>query len=258
MKYFACENLSAGYGKKKVINDVSVSFEKGKITSVIGPNGSGKSTLLKAMGRLLKPFSGDVFINDKPLGEYNGCEIAKHVGILPQSPSAPADTPVHCLAAYGRSPHKKMLSRFDKSDRETVDWAIEATGLQDKRYSRLGQLSGGEKQRAWIAMALAQQPRILLLDEPTTYLDIHHQFEVLELLDKLNKECELTVIMVLHDLNLAARFSHRIVALKAGEICLDGAPEDILTEDHISEIFSVKSQVVTVGDNVIAVPVGVA
>ena len=258
MTYLACEKLCAGYGKKKVINDVSISFNKSDITSIIGPNGSGKSTLLKAMGRLLKPFSGEIFINGKTMNGISDCDIAKHMGILPQSPSAPEDIPVHCLISYGRNPHKKMLSRMDSTDKDTIDWAIEATGLKDKRFRRLGQLSGGERQRAWIAMALAQQPNILLLDEPTTYLDIHHQFEVLELLDKLNKECELTVLMVLHDLNLAARFSDRIIALKNGDVCLDGAPERVLTEDNIQNIFGVRSRVVSVEDNIIAVPMGVA
>jgi iron complex transport system ATP-binding protein len=257
MKYFSCEKLNVGYGKKKVIKDVSVSFSRSKITGIIGPNGSGKSTLLKAMGRLLKPFSGEVFVNNLNIKEQSDCDVARHVGILPQAPTAPMDTPVHCLVSYGRNPHKKMLSRMDNSDRETVDWAIESTGLKDKRFSRLGQLSGGERQRAWIAMALAQQPNILLLDEPTTYLDIHHQFEVLELIEKLNGECGLTVVMVLHDLNLAARFSHRIVALKEGRICRDGEPEDILTESNICEVFNVRSKVVSVEDNIVAVPVGV-
>lgn len=257
MSYFACKKLFAGYGKKRVIKNVSISFEKSEITSIIGPNGSGKSTMLKAMGRIIKPFSGGVFINGKVSSELSDCDIAKMVGILPQSPSAPADIPVHCLVAYGRNPHKRMLSRMDSSDRETIEWAIESTGLKDKRFARLGQLSGGERQRAWIAMSLTQQPEILLLDEPTTYLDIHHQFEVLELLKKLNQDCGLTVVMVLHDLNLAARFSDRIIAFKSGEICCDGNPEDILSEGNISEIFSVRSKVVSVEDSLIAVPMGV-
>jgi len=258
MSYFSCDRLCAGYGKKMVIKDVSLNFNKSDITSIIGPNGSGKSTMLKAMGRLIKPFSGEVLIDGKPSHLLSDCEIAKRVGILPQSPTAPEDIPVHCLVAYGRSPHKKILSRINSSDRETIDWAIKVTGLQDKRFSRLGQLSGGERQRAWIAMALAQQPEILLLDEPTTYLDIHHQFEILELLQKLNRECGLTVIMVLHDLNLAARFSGRIIAFKEGEVCCDGSPEEVLSEGNISDIFSVRSKVVSVGENLIAVPVGVS
>lgn len=258
MKYFSCENIKSGYGKKTVINNVSVGFEQSRITSVIGPNGSGKSTLLKTLGRLIKPTEGRIYMNDRELSSYKDAEIARNVGVLPQSPSAPEDTPVHCLVAYGRNPHKKFMSRFDKEDSDTVNWAIEATGLQDKRFNRLGQLSGGERQRAWIAMALAQQPKILLLDEPTTYLDIHHQFEVLELLEKLNSECGLTVLMVLHDLNLASRFSHRIVALKDGRIVKDGSPGEVMTEDSICDVFSVRTQVVNVGNSRIAVPMGVA
>jgi iron complex transport system ATP-binding protein len=225
---------------------------------VIGPNGSGKSTLLKTMGRLIKPFSGRITVYGRDIKTYTDAQIAKNMGILPQSPTAPMDTPVHCLVSYGRNPHKKLMSRFDSSDRETVDWAIEATGLQDKRFSTLGQLSGGERQRAWIAMTLAQQPKTLLLDEPTTYLDIHHQFEVLELLEKLNRECELTVVMVLHDLNLASRFSHRIIALKNGVVCKDGTPREVMTEDGICAVFGVRSMVLDVADSRIAVPMGVA
>ncbi|ADD67599.1 ABC transporter related protein [Denitrovibrio acetiphilus DSM 12809] len=258
MKYFSCENLISGYNKKPIIKNISISFGQSNITSVIGPNGSGKSTLLKTMGRLIKPFSGKVYINDKTIDSYSAQEIACNMGILPQAPTAPMDTPVHCLVSYGRNPHKKLMSKFDKTDRDTVDWAIESTGLKDKRFKRLGQLSGGERQRAWIAMALAQQPKTLLLDEPTTYLDVHHQFEVLELLEKLNRECGLTVIMVLHDLNLASRFSHRIIALKDGTVCKDGTPQEVMTEENISGIFNVRSTVLDVNNNRVAVPMGVA
>lgn len=258
MKYFSCSNLKTGYNKKSVIHDISISFNKSEITSIIGPNGSGKSTLLKSMGRLLKPISGKIYINDRDITTYKESEIAKHIGVLPQAPSAPMDIPVHCLVAYGRNPHKSLMSRFDKNDMEIVNWAIESTGLQNKRFQRIGQLSGGERQRAWVAMSLAQQPKILLLDEPTTYLDIHHQFEVLELLERLNKECGLTVIMVLHDLNLASRFSDRIIALKDGNLFKDGTPEDVLTEKVISDVFNIRSQIMDIDNNLIAVPMGVA
>ncbi len=208
------------------------------------------------MGRLLKPISGKIYINDRDITTYKESEIAKHIGVLPQAPSAPMDIPVHCLVAYGRNPHKSLMSRFDKNDMEIVNWAIESTGLQNKRFQRIGQLSGGERQRAWVAMSLAQQPKILLLDEPTTYLDIHHQFEVLELLERLNKECGLTVIMVLHDLNLASRFSDRIIALKDGNLFKDGTPEDVLTEKVISDVFNIRSQIMDIDNNLIAVPMG--
>jgi len=258
MKYFSCQNLDAGYNKKTIIKNISISFTQSAITSIIGPNGSGKSTLLKAMGRLLKPFSGEIHIDNRAMTSYKETEIAKHIGVLPQAPLAPMDIPVHCLVAYGRNPHKKLMSRFDKTDMEIVNWAIESTGLNEKRFQRLGQLSGGERQRAWIAMSLAQQPKILLLDEPTTYLDIHHQFEVLELLEKLNKECGLTVVMVLHDLNLASRFSDRIIALKNGELFIDGSPDYVLTEENISDVFNIRSQILDIDNNLVAVPMGVA
>jgi len=256
--FFSCENLSAGYGKKEVLKNITLSFEKGQTASIIGPNGSGKSTLLKCMGRLMKPSAGCVYLDGKSISALTDSSIAKSVGILPQSPNAPADIPVHCLVAYGRNPHKKVLSSFTKEDKQTVDWAIEATGLKDKRFARLGQLSGGERQRAWIAMALAQSPKILLLDEPTTYLDIHHQFEVLELLEKLNTECGLTVVMVMHDLNLASRFSGRLIAMKDGEVRLDGAGRDILTEQNIYDIFKVKSRIVSLDGSTAAMYMGVA
>lgn len=258
MNFFACENLSAGYGRKEVLKNITLSFEKGHIASVIGPNGSGKSTLLKCMGRLLKPSAGCVYLDGKSISAMTDSAIARSVGILPQSPSAPGDIPVHCLVAYGRNPHKKALSAFTKEDRETVEWAMHATGLEDKRFMRLGQLSGGERQRAWIAMALAQRPQILLLDEPTTYLDIHHQFEVLELLEKLNTSCGLTVVMVMHDLNLASKFSGRLVAMKDGRVVLDGCAKGILTEENIYEIFRVKSRIVDMDGSRAAMYMGVA
>lgn len=244
MSILSCESLYAGYNGKTVLKGIGLSFDKGSMVSVIGPNGSGKSTLLKCLGRLLKPTGGIVSLEGKSITFLDNAEIARNIGILPQSPSAPEDVPVHCLAAYGRNPHKKLMSSFTKEDREIVSWAIDAAGLTEKRHMPIGRLSGGERQRAWIAMALAQQPKILLLDEPTTYLDIHHQFEVLELLEKLNKSCGLTVIMVLHDLNLASRFSGRIVALKDGVTVLDGASEDVVTEKNLFDIFRVKSRII--------------
>lgn len=253
--------LRAGYAKKEVLRGVSLCFEKGRITTVIGPNGSGKSTLLKTAGRLLKPFSGQVLLDGKAISEMDDRSIAKKIGILPQSPSAPMDLPVHCLVAFGRTPHHGFMNRYTDEDRDAVNWAIEATGLADKRFKRIGQLSGGERQRAWIAMSLAQKPEILLLDEPTTYLDIHHQFEVLELLRRLNDEHGLTVIMVLHDLNLAAAFSHRITALKDGITVADGAPEDVLCAENISRVFNIRSKIIRINEEgiekTVAVPLGV-
>ncbi len=243
MSLLSCESLHAGYNGKTVIKNISLSFQEGSMVSVIGPNGSGKSTLLKCLGRLIKPTEGRVFLDGRSISMLNSSEIARNIGILAQSPSAPEDIPVHCLAAYGRSPYKKIMSSFTKEDREIVNWAVSAAGLDDKRHMPIGRLSGGERQRAWIAMALAQQPKILLLDEPTTYLDIHHQFEILELLQKLNKNCGLTVVMVLHDLNLASRFSGRMIALKNGETALDGNSDEVVTEKNLYDIFRVKSRI---------------
>lgn len=261
MTYYEVSSLKVNYGKKTVITNMDVTFNKSDITAIIGPNGSGKSTLLKAMGRLLKPVSGNILIEGQSIASLNDKLIAQKVGVLPQAPTAPLDTPVHCLVSYGRTPHNSVFSRFTKEDRETVDWAITATGLTDKRFKRLGQLSGGERQRAWIAMALAQKPEMLLLDEPTTYLDIHHQFEILELLEDLNKNHGLSVVMVLHDLNLAARFSNRIVVLKEGNVYADGTPTEILNESVIKDVFNVKSKIIEFENEGytgrIAIPLGV-
>lgn len=255
------DSLRAGYAKKEVLKGVSLCFEKGRITTVIGPNGSGKSTLLKTAGRLLQPFSGSVLLEGKSIAEMDDKSIAKKLGILPQSPIAPMDLPVHCLVAFGRTPHHGFMNRFSNEDRDAVDWAINATGLEDKRFKRIGQLSGGERQRAWIAMSLAQKPEILLLDEPTTYLDIHHQFEVLELLRRLNDQHGLTVVMVLHDLNLAASFSHRIIALKEGMTVVDGTPEEVLCADNIYNVFNIRSKIIRINEDgiekTVAVPLGV-
>lgn len=259
--YFHVDSLRVGYAGQDVIKNISLSFDRGKMTTIIGPNGSGKSTLLKAAGRLLRPFSGTVQLEHTDIFAMDDRTIAKRLGILPQTPTAPMDLPVHCLVAYGRTPHHGIFSSFSKEDQEAVDWAIEATDLSGKRFKRIGQLSGGERQRAWIAMSLAQKPEILLLDEPTTYLDIHHQFEVLELLQNLNRLHNLTVIMVLHDLNLAASFSHRIIALKDGCLVADGDPEAVLSTDNISEVFNIRAKVICISEGginkTVAIPLGV-
>ena len=261
MSYFRVDSLRVGYAGQDVIRTISLTFDKGRISTIIGPNGSGKSTLLKAAGRLLKPYSGVILLENSDIFAMEDRAVAKRLGILPQTPTAPMDLPVHSLVAYGRTPHHGFFTSFSKEDQEAVSWAIEATGLADKRFKRIGQLSGGERQRAWIAMALAQKPEILLLDEPTTYLDIHHQFEVLELLQCLNRDHNLTVIMVLHDLNLAASFSHRIIALKDGIMVADGDPERVLNTETISEVFNIRSKVlrITEGDisKTVAIPLGV-
>jgi len=261
MSYFRVQSLRVGYAGQDVIKNISLEFDRARIATIIGPNGSGKSTLLKAAGRLLTPYAGEVFIEDEPILAMEERQVAQKLGILPQSPTAPADLPVHCLVAFGRTPHHGFFGRFSSEDREAVNWALEATGMADKRFKRIGQLSGGERQRAWIAMALAQKPEILLLDEPTTYLDIHHQFEVLELLQELNQIHDLTVVMVLHDLNLAAFFSHRIIALKEGELVADGAPETVLSAETIRRVFGIRAKILRLEEEgiqrTVAIPLGV-
>lgn len=239
--------LRLQYGDKVVADNMTVAIDKAEIISIIGPNGSGKSTLLKALGRLLKPSSGTVLLDGKDIQLLNPAEVAKKMAILPQTTAAPGDMTVEDLVWYGRMPHHSMfVANKQERDKQAIMDALQATGLMDMRFRRLATLSGGERQRAWLAMAIAQQPRILLLDEPTTYLDIRYQLELMKLVVNLHKKFGITVIMVLHDLNHAARFSQRLIAVKQGKIVADGAVENIFTEAILSKLYDVSTSVVTI------------
>ena len=238
------KNLKVGYDKVIIVPDFNIGFEKGKITSIIGANGCGKSTLLKAIGRIIPKEDGVIIINDTDISNAKSKDIAKEMAILPQSPQAPGTLTVFELVSYGRFPYQKGFGRLKEEDKKIVLWALEATNMMEFKDREIAFLSGGQRQRAWIAMALAQQTDIILLDEPTTYLDLCHQLEVLELLKKLNEEQNVTIIMVLHDLNLAARYSDKLLAMKKGEIFKYGDAKDVLTSEMLKECFRIDGKIV--------------
>ena len=233
------------YQENIISNEMSLDFSKPEIISIIGPNGSGKSTLLKALCRLLPPSSGGVYLNGRNLSEIPTEEIARTISILPQSAIAPGDMTIRDLTAYGRLPYQSFFSQLSADDKQAIDDALSFTELTEMQHRRLDTLSGGERQRAWLAMALAQHPRILLLDEPTTYLDIHHQLELMELVLRLHQQRDLTVIMVLHDLNHAARYSQRLIALKKGTVVADGSIAEVFTVPVLENLYDVKTVVTT-------------
>ncbi|CAB0527961.1 ABC transporter ATP-binding protein [Corynebacterium diphtheriae] len=238
-------SLSSGYGVDPIVKDVTLSFESGKITSIVGPNGCGKSTFLRTLARLIRPTAGSVELDGKPLGAYSSRELAKRLGLLPQTPVAPDGITVADLVGRGRTPYQGILGRWTASDYDIVAEAMASTQVAELADRSIEELSGGQRQRVWIAMALAQQTDVLLLDEPTTYLDLKHQLEVLDLLTDLNQRRGTTIIMVLHDLNLAARYSDNLVAMRDGRLHSVGRPVDVLTQDLTREAFDLESLVIT-------------
>ncbi|MDR7855764.1 ABC transporter ATP-binding protein [Tissierella sp.] len=236
-------NLQIKYGDKLVLKDANVKINSGEIVTIIGPNGSGKTTLIKALSRCLRPHTGRIFLNGKDIYKIPTKEIAREMAILPQVKNVSQDITVESLVSYGRYPHLSFKKRMSKDDKSIIDWAIEKTGLIELRNRHVVTLSGGERQRAWIAMALAQNPKILILDEPTTYLDISYQLEVLELVKELNQSLGITVIMVLHDLNQAARYSDNIYVIKDGEIFQYGKPDSIIRSELLKDVFRIESNI---------------
>ncbi|MEM9655319.1 MAG: ABC transporter ATP-binding protein [Actinomycetota bacterium] len=237
--------VSIGYGEVEVVDGLSVEIEAGVITALCGPNGSGKSTLLKAMARLIPFQDGAVLLDGKAITEYPTMEIARRMSILPQGPRAPHGLTVRELVEQGRFPHVGALRMLRAQDRKAVDRALTLTGMLGFADRPLDALSGGERQRAWIALTLAQETKLLLLDEPTTFLDIGHQLEVLELARKLNQENGITVVIVIHDLNHAARYAERMIVLDRGSIAADGHPTHVLTDDVLERVFGVRASVLT-------------
>ncbi|RUS57699.1 ABC transporter ATP-binding protein [Kurthia sp. 3B1D] len=238
------EELTAGYENNTIFENLNASIEYGKITTIIGPNGCGKSTLLKTIGRILKKEHGHVYLQDQDMQKLSTKDIAKRLAILAQSPSAPPQLKVGELISYGRYPHRKNVNRLTPEDHEMIDWAMEVTQTAEFADRELSQLSGGQRQRVWLAMALAQKTDILLLDEPTTYLDMAHQIEVLKIVQKINKEHGCTIVMVLHEINQAARFSDTILAMKAGEVLANGKPKEIMTAAYLEKIFNIQAKIV--------------
>jgi iron complex transport system ATP-binding protein len=239
------DTVSIGYGQRIVVEDLSLDLMKGGITALVGPNGSGKSTLLKTLARLLKPSKGDVYLNGTAISRMSTSVVAQEIAVLPQGPVAPAGLTVGELVEQGRYPHAGPLKMLRKQDYSAISEAMRLTSMEDFANRSLDSLSGGERQRAWIALALAQETPVLLLDEPTTFLDIGHQLEVLELVEQLNRERGMTVVLVLHDLNHAARYASRMVALKDGEIVADGQPSEVMTAELLDFLFGVHAHIIS-------------
>ncbi len=235
------EHVSYSYdGKSPVISDLSLTLPKGKITALIGRNGCGKSTLLKLLNRLLPPSQGRVLLEGRPIDDYGSRELAQTMAHLSQSPQAPLGLTVEELVHFGRHPYKGFLGRTSPEDHKKVEWALERTSLLELRERPLEALSGGQRQRAWIAMALAQDTEYLLLDEPTTYLDIAHQLEVLELLAKLNKDQGKTIVMVVHEPNHASQYADHVVCIAEGKLFQEGDPEAIFCQETVTNLFGVE------------------
>ncbi|GAA0434592.1 ABC transporter ATP-binding protein [Lentibacillus halophilus] len=245
MSELAVDQVAVGYPEARVINNLSVTVPEKQITSIIGPNGCGKSTLLKAIARVLKTEKGSVYLDGHMIHQWKTKDVAKKMAILPQSSDAPPGLTVFELVSYGRFPHQKGLTGLKRSDYKFIDWAIEVTGLSDLKERPVDELSGGQRQRVWIAMSLAQDTDILILDEPTTYLDMAHQLEILRLLKNLNIEQERTIVMVLHDLNHASRFSHNMLAMKDGDLLVEGTPERVMTRENLFNVFDIDAQLMS-------------
>lgn len=234
------KDLYFSYDKdKSFITKLNVEIEKGKITTILGPNGSGKSTLLSIFAGLNKPTSGEVSINGKSVNSLKQKELAREIAIVHQQNTVPSDITVKELVAYGRIPHKKYFQGNNESDDEIIEWAIKRTGLENLKDKAVMGMSGGERQRAFIAMSLAQKSEILFLDEPTTYLDIYHQIEILELVKELNDEEDLTVVMVLHDINQAIKYSDNVIVMKAGEVIASGNANSVINMSLLNNVYNI-------------------
>lgn len=244
MNCIKTKDLNISYGNLDIVKDLNLEIPKGKITTIIGANGCGKSTILKTLARIIKPKSGSIYINDKELNSQDSRELAKAMAVLPQSPQAPNGLTVEELISYGRFPHQKGFGKLKDEDKDIIDWALEKTRISEFRDRPIEALSGGQRQRAWIAMALAQETDILLLDEPTTYLDLAHQLEVLKLLEELNKKEGRTIVMVIHELNNAARFADHMIGVKKGKIVCQGTAHEVMTKENLKEIFNIDAEIV--------------
>lgn len=238
------QSLTAGYGGRSVVENLDLDVPVGKITSIVGANACGKSTLLRALSRLLKPTSGRVLLDGKAIHQMAPKALARQLGLLPQSPIAPEGIAVADLVGRGRNPHQGMLGRWHAADDEAVADALMATNTFELANRTIDELSGGQRQRVWIAMALAQQTDILLLDEPTTYLDVKNQIEVLDLLVDLNERKGTTILMVLHDLNLAARYSDWLIAFANKTVFASGRPEEVINSENVKQIFGLDCSVI--------------
>ncbi|MFG1924951.1 ABC transporter ATP-binding protein [Cryptosporangium sp. NPDC048952] len=238
------ENVELAYDQRVVASGLDVDIPDGSLTVIVGPNACGKSTLLRALARMLKPRTGAVYLDGAQISSLPSKEVARRLGLLPQSPTAPDGITVADLVSRGRYPHQKLLRQWSREDEQVVASAMAATGVSDLALRLVDELSGGQRQRVWIAMALAQQTPILLLDEPTTYLDIAHQLEVLDLCAELHERENRTLVAVLHDLNHACRYATHLIAMRAGKVVAEGPPASIVTASLVEEVFGLPCQVV--------------
>ncbi|MFK0240191.1 ABC transporter ATP-binding protein [Microbacterium sp. NPDC090281] len=237
------ERVTIGYDARIISSELNVNVPPGGFTVIIGPNACGKSTLLRALSRLLVPREGAILLDGKEISKYRAKEVARRIGLLPQSSISPDGITVADLVARGRYPHQKLLQQRSPADEAAVAHALEATHLSDLSARLVDELSGGQRQRVWVAMVLAQQTPLLLLDEPTTFLDIAHQIELMELFDSLHREGH-TLVAVLHDLNHAARYASHLIAMKDGQVVAEGPPEEVVTEKIVAEVFGIDSVVI--------------
>ena len=252
------DRVSLGYGATTIVDEVTLAIPDAATTVVVGANGCGKSTLLRGLARLLKPTHGACLLDGEAVHKRSTRDVARTLGLLPQQPISPEGITVVDLVSRGRQPHRGALSRWSEADEAAVAAALEMTGTVELAARPVDELSGGQRQRAWIALALAQQPEILLLDEPTSFLDLAHQIDLLDLLHSLRVERGCTVVMVLHDLNLAARYADHLVAMRDGKVIAAGAPGEIVTPGLVHEVFGLDCQVVPdpVSGTPLVVPIG--
>ncbi|MEK4664914.1 ABC transporter ATP-binding protein [Paenibacillus amylolyticus] len=236
--------LDIAYEERLIVEDLNIQIPQGKITALVGANGSGKSTILKTMARIMSPKAGNVLLDGKSIHKQSTREVAKQLAILPQNPTAPEGLTVTELVSYGRFPYQKGFGSMRAEDKRMIEWAIEVTGMTEFHDRPIDQLSGGQRQRAWIAMALAQETDILFLDEPTTFLDMAHQLEVLQLLEQLNATANRTIVMVVHDLNHASRYAHHMIGIKKGKAIAQGSPVEVMNSDVLREVFNIEADIV--------------
>ncbi|MFJ6415712.1 ABC transporter ATP-binding protein [Paeniglutamicibacter sp. NPDC091659] len=256
----AAETITLGYDDRVISRDLSIEIPEGAFTVIVGPNACGKSTLLRALSRLLKPKNGSIVLDGRTIHSYKAKEVARKLGLLPQTSTAPDGISVADLVARGRYPHQSLIRQWSKHDEAAVVDAMAATNVTSLSGRQVDELSGGQRQRVWVAMALAQQTPTLLLDEPTTYLDIAHQIELMELFSRLNRENNQTMVAVLHDLNHACRYATHLIAMKDGNVVAAGNPSEIVTAELVEEVFGLPCMIIPdpVSHTPLVIPLGSA